>query len=253
MKPLDYKNALVTGASSGLGRGLALWLAKRGIRIHAAARRGEQLRALADEAKAAGGDVEPVSMDVVDTEATVKTLQRIDDACGGLDLVIANAGLGADMSKDRFGWESVEKTLRVNVMGAAATLTAVLPRMVERGRGHLVGMSSLAAYRGLPRAATYSGSKAFLHTFLEGIRVDLKRKGIRVTSIHPGFVKTEMTANSKMPLPFLMDLDAAVERMGRAILRADSEFAFPWQMSTAISLAKLLPNGLYDVAAKRLM
>jgi short-subunit dehydrogenase len=253
MKPLDYKNALITGASSGLGRGLTLWLAKRGIRIHACARRLDQLEKLAQDAKAAGGDVVPVAMDVVDTDGAVKAIQRIDDACGGLDLIIANAGVGADMSRDRFGWESVKKTLQVNVMGAAATLTAVLPRMVERKRGHVVGISSLAAYRGLPRAATYSGSKAFLHTFLEGVRVDLKHKGIRVTSIHPGFVKTEMTADAKTPMPFLMDLDPAIERIGRAILRADSEFAFPWQMSTAISLVKLFPNGLYDVAAKRLM
>jgi short-subunit dehydrogenase len=157
------------------------------------------------------------------------------------------------MGRSRFDWESVRRTLSVNVMGAAATLTAALPRMVERKRGHIVGISSLAAYRGLPRAATYSGSKAFLHTFLEGMRADAKAKGVRVTSIHPGFVKTEMTAENKAPMPFLMDLDPAVERIGRAILRADSEFAFPWQLSTAIHLFKLLPNGLYDVAAKRLM
>jgi short-subunit dehydrogenase len=253
MKPLDYKTALVTGASSGLGRALALWLAKRGIKVHAAARREDALRKLAEEAKAAGGEVVPVSMDVVDTGATVKAIQRIDDATGGLDLVVANAGVGADMGRDRFGWESVEKTLRVNVMGAAATLTAVLPRMIERKRGHIVGISSLAAYRGLPRAATYSGSKAFLQMFLEGIRVDVKKKGVRVTSIHPGFVKTEMTADAPNPLPFLMDLEPAIERIGRAILRADSEFAFPWQMSTVLSVVKLFPNGLYDVAAKRLM
>jgi short-subunit dehydrogenase len=126
--------------------------------------------------------------------------------------------------------------------------------MIERGRGHLVGISSLAAYRGMPRAAVYSASKAFLANFLEGIRVDTKAKGIRVTSIHPGFVKTELTAHgNEHAMPFLMGADEAVEKMGRAILRADAEFAFPWQMSAATHLMKLLPNGIYDVAAKRLM
>jgi short-subunit dehydrogenase len=253
LKTLAYKTALITGASSGLGRGLAVWFAKRGVHVYACARREEALREVAAEAKAAGGVIEAVAMDVVDTDATVATIQKIDEQCGGLDLLLANAGVGSDMGRNRFTWASVEKLLRVNVLGAAATLTAVLPKMIERKRGHLVGMSSLAAYRGLPRAAAYSGSKAFLATFLEGIRVDTKGKGIRVTSIHPGFVKTEMTASAPRKLPFLLDSELAVEKMGRAILRGDSEFAFPWQMSATIHLVKLLPNALFDIAAKRLM
>jgi len=253
MKPLDYKVAVITGASSGLGRGLAAWFAKRGVRVYACARRGDALRSLAEEASAAGGFVEPVTLDVSDTEATVGTLLRIDSESAGIDLVIANAGVGADMSKERFGWPSVKKVLEVNVMGAAATLSAVLPRMIERGRGHLVGVSSLASYRGLPRAAGYSGSKAFLATFLESLRVDARRKGIRVTSLHPGFIKTEMTAGANMPMPFLLDAEDAIERMGKAILRSESEFAFPWQLSTAMHAVKWLPNGIYDIAAKKFL
>ena len=253
MKALAYRTALVTGASSGLGRGLAAWFAKRGVRVYACARRQEQLASLAAEAKAQGGVVEPVSMDVTDTAATVKTIREIDLSCGGLDLIIANAGVPMDFSRERFTFESVQRQLSVNVMGAAATLTAVLPQMLERKRGHLVGTSSIAAYRGLPRAAAYSGAKAFLATFLEGLRVEVRRKGVQVTSLHPGFVRTEMTANGKKAqMPFLMELEPAVEKMGRAIVRGAREYAFPWQMSAVIHVAKFLPNGLWDATATKL-
>ena len=253
MKANDYKNALITGASSGLGRALAVWFAKRNVKVYACGRRAAQLESLAEEAKAFGGAIEPVQLDVVDGGAVVKTLRKIDADCGGLDLVIANAGVGGMIHSKRLTWEECRKVLEVNVMGAAATLSALLPEMVARQRGHLVGVSSLAAYRGLPRSAAYSGSKAFLVTFLEGLRVDLKKKGIRVTSIHPGFVKTEMTANATIKMPFLLEVDDAADRVGRAILRGDSEFGFPWPMSATMHLVKVLPNALFDLVGRRVM
>jgi short-subunit dehydrogenase len=124
--------------------------------------------------------------------------------------------------------------------------------MVERDRGHLVGVSSLAAWRGLPRSAAYSASKAFLATFLEGLRVDLQRTGVKVTSIHPGFVKSEMTEKNKHPMPFLLETAEAVDLMGRAIARQNAEFAFPWQLSSAMRLAKVMPNAVWNATAKKL-
>ncbi|HSP78973.1 MAG TPA: SDR family NAD(P)-dependent oxidoreductase, partial [Myxococcaceae bacterium] len=153
MAKMDYRTALVTGASSGMGRGLALWFARKGVKVYAAARRHDNLVALADQARASGATIEPVELDVADPEATLARIRELDEACGGLDLVIANAGVGRETNARRLEWERVKQLLDVNVTGAAATLCAVLPRMVERDRGHLVGVASLAGWRGLARNA----------------------------------------------------------------------------------------------------
>lgn len=252
MAETSYQTALITGASSGLGRGLALWFARRGTRVFAAARRKENLQALAEEARAAGANIEPLELDVAQADKTVETLRRIDADCGGLDLVVANAGVGAETNAKRFNWERAKHLLEVNVTGAAATLGAVLPQMVERKRGHVVGVSSLAAFRGLPKNAAYSGSKAFLAIFMESLRVDLQGTGVRVTCIHPGFVKTEMTAQNRFPMPFLMEPEQAVELMAKGITRGDAVVAFPWQLAAVLKFAKALPNPLFDTMARKL-
>ncbi|MBZ4394451.1 SDR family NAD(P)-dependent oxidoreductase [Myxococcus sp. MISCRS1] len=252
MAEMSYRTALVTGASSGLGRGLALWLARRGLRVFAAGRRVPQLQALAAEAQAAGATVEPVELDVSRAEPLMEKLRELDSECGGLDLVIANAGVGGVTHGKRLEWDKVRSIIDTNVTGAVATLTAVLPSMVERRRGHVVGISSLAAHRGLAGHAAYSASKAFLATFMESLRVDLAGTGVCVTCIFPGFVKSEMTAANHFPMPFLMETDAAVELMGSAILRGETEVSFPWQLAIPSRLAKVLPNPLFDAAARRL-
>jgi short-subunit dehydrogenase len=251
MAEMEYRTALVTGASSGLGRGLALWFGRRGVKVYAAARRRAHLEALAEEARAAGAHVEPLELDVSKTEATLERIREVDDACGGLDLVIANAGVGGPTDARRFEWERARQIIDVNATGAAATLTAVLPRMVERNRGHLVGVSSLAGHRGMPKNAAYSASKAFLSTFMESLRVDLRGTQVRVTCIEPGFVKTEMTADLDHRMFLVLEPQEAAERMGRAIVRGEAEYAFPWLTASLVGLVKLLPNPLFDAAARR--
>ncbi len=247
-----YRTALVTGASSGIGRALSAWLARRGVRVFAAARRLDELRKLQVELSSSPGRLEPIGMDVAKARETIQQIQELDDACNGLDLIIANAGVGFETHAKRIQWDKVEQTIQVNVLGASATLCAVLPRMVERNVGHLVGISSLAAFRGMPRSAAYSASKAFLATFLEGLRVDLKSTAVKVTSVYPGFVKSEMTAKNKFKMPFLMETDEAVDQIGEAIMRGETAVAFPWQMALASRVLRLLPNGLFDIAARRM-
>ncbi|MFL5318080.1 MAG: SDR family NAD(P)-dependent oxidoreductase [Myxococcaceae bacterium] len=247
-----YRNAIITGASSGLGRGLALWFAKQGVRVFAAARRADKLKSLEDEAKAVGGTVEAVQLDVNDTRQVITKLNELDDQSGGLDLVIANAGLGSETNGKRLKWDVVEQLIQTNVLGAAATLSAVVPKMVERQRGHIVGVSSIAAYRGLPKSAGYSASKAFVMVFLEGLRIDLVPLGIQVTCINPGFVKSEMTEKNKFKMPFILETEDAVERIAQAIVRGDSEFAFPGPLVAASKVMKALPNGLWDRMSRKM-
>lgn len=245
-----WRTALVTGASSGLGRGLAAWLARRGVTVYAAARRREQLEQLQAEA---GDTLVPRVLDVSDGEATFTAVQRLDAEVGGLDLVIANAGVGAETRPRRLDWKAVEQMIAVNVTGASATLLGAVPGMAERGRGHLVGISSLAGLVPLPRSAAYCATKAYLGMFLESLRFDVEPLGLAVTSIHPGFVKSEMTAKNKPgSMPFLLETDDAVDRMGRALLRRAPRFAFPWQLSSLVATAASMPRALQGPLLRRL-
>jgi short-subunit dehydrogenase len=249
MSTVPYRTALVTGASSGLGRGLAAWFARRGVRVYAAARREPQLRALRDEV---GPTVEPLVLDVSDADACHDRVRRLDAECGGLELVIANAGVGVETNGRDLDWSGVKRTLDVNVTGAVATLCAALPGMVARGRGHLVGMSSLAAFVALPRNSTYSASKAFLRMWMEGLRYDVEACGVALTCLHPGFVKSELTARNRHRMPFLLETEDAVDRMAQAILRKEPSFSFPWPMKVLVKTAAGLPAAVARAALKRL-
>jgi short-subunit dehydrogenase len=246
-----FRTALVTGASSGIGAALARRLAAVGAEVALVARREDRLVALRDELVAAGGRARIYPADVAVPEAAVAAVRRADDELGGLDLVVANAGVGRSRWAGKLAWEDLAPTLAVNVAGAAATLVAVLPRMVERRRGHLAGVSSLAGYRGMPRSAAYSASKAFLSTFLESLRVDLRGTGVAVTDIRPGFVRTPMTAENRFPMPFLVDAGPAARTIVAALARQAPVVAFPRAMAALTGSARLLPNGLWDRVAAR--
>ncbi len=247
--PTAPRSAFITGASSGIGRSLAAWFARRGTRVYAAARRLPELETLAKELQ---GELQPIALDVTDADATLKAVRDADDRCGGLDLVVANAGVALPSPGDAECWAAVDQMIDVNVRGAAATLIAVADRMAARGHGQLVGISSLSATRGLPRFGAYSASKAYLTTLLEGMRVDLGDRGVAVTTIHPGFVRTPGTDVNKFKMPFLLEVEDAVERIGQAILRKESELSFPWPTATASRLSRLFPNALWDKTARRL-
>jgi short-subunit dehydrogenase len=245
----SFKNALITGASSGIGRGLAAHYAKAGVRVFAAARRTAQLESLKAEA---GSNIEPLTLDIADSDATEARVRALDKECGGLDLVIANAGIGEVSNGKRIAWEPISRMLKINVLGSAATICGALPGMVERGRGHVVGMSSSAALAAPPKMGAYSGTKAFLTRFLEGLRLDVEPLGLKVSIIQPGYVKSEMTASFKKPPPFLLETEDAVQRIVKAIGREERTFTFPWQVSLTLRTVKALPRPLSDAALKKM-
>ncbi len=249
--PQNPKTVLITGASSGLGRGLALHYAKAGATVHAAARREDELRKLASEAPP--GSIVPVRLDVQDTDALVAAIRGAEQASGGaLDLVIANAGVGRPNSARKMDWTVVRWILDVNVTAACVTLAAALPAMIERDAGHVVMMSSLAAFRGMPGNAAYCASKAAVATFMESVRVDLRRTRVRATTIYPGFVKTELTAKNKFPMPFLVELDRAVEVMAKGIARGAKTIAYPLAMVAITRTLGAVPRSMYEPLAARM-
>ena len=243
------RNVFITGASSGLGRGLALHYAKAGDVVHAAARRKGELDAL----KAESDNIVPVVLDVLDSEALVAAIRAAEAASGGaLDLVVANAGVGGPTSARKMDWRVVKKILDVNVSSAAVTIAAALPAMVERDRGHVVAVASLAAFRGLPASAAYSASKAAMHIFMESVRIDLKGTRVRATTIYPGFVKTEMTAKNKYRMPMLMELSDAVRVMAKGLERGASTIAYPLPMAAGMRTLGAIPQFLYEPLAGRM-
>lgn len=239
--------ALVTGASSGLGRGLALALAQKGEKVYAAARRKAELDELAKE----NPNIVPMVLDVGDADRAHDSIAALD-AKDPLDLVIANAGIGGMTPGKQLDWKLVKRILEVDLLGAVATLAAPLPGMLERKRGHLVGISSIAAWRGLPKSSAYSGAKAGFSTFLESLRVDLRDTGVHVTTIHPGFVRTPMNANPKNPVPFIIETDVAVRIMMRAIEKKKPTCAFPLPLVAGATWLPFLPRAVYEFLASKM-
>src|SRR3989440_853129 len=229
----DWKDkvVLVTGASSGIGRALAVELGRRGARVALTARRAEELLKAAEEVERAGGRALSLPADVRRVEEMKDAAARVRESWGGVDVLIANAGMSTTTFGAQLDAAEATDVISINVIGVVNSVAAVLPDMLARRRGHLVAISSLASYRGLPRSGAYSASKAAVSTFFESMRVDLRRSGIDVTVIHPGFIRTPMTANRKRKLPFLLEADDAACRILRAVERRARTYAFPWQLA----------------------
>jgi short-subunit dehydrogenase len=234
--------AIITGASSGIGRALARALAARRCKVGLVARRAEQLAALAAEVEKAGGVAAYAPADVADRQQTVSAIRDVASRLGPVDLLIANAGVGAPTLVEPMNVPDVEKMYRVNVFGVIYSIEAVLPQMLQRGRGHLAAVSSLAAYKGLPGEWGYSSGKAAVNNLMEGLRIQLRNRGIAVTTICPGFVKTPMTDVNQFKMPWLFDADEAARLIVRALERKRKVFDFPWQMTLLMKLTRWLPD-----------
>lgn len=244
--------ALITGASSGIGEALARELAATGWAVGLTARRCDRLASIANEIRSSGGTVAVVPADVRDRLALRQAVVRLEADLGPTDLLIANAGLGTRPPLTASAGDDLVAMIEVNLLGAACAIDAVLPGMLERGRGQLVGISSLAAYRGLPGSAGYCASKAGLSTLLESLRVDLAPRGIAVTTVHPGYVATAMTAGANHPKPFELDARSAARVILRGVAARRREVNFPWTMAAVLGLIRRLPNPVYDRLARRL-
>ena len=248
--PARGGTVLITGASSGIGRGLALEYARRGAHLALLARRAAELDSLASDVRALGGDALCIPVDVRDTAAVAEAVRRADHELGSLDRVIANAGRGDTRLSTRLTWDEVESIIDVNIRGAMATLVAAIPIFLAQQRGHLVGVSSLAGLRGLPMSAAYSASKAALSTFLESLRVDLAPAGIRVTDVQPGFVATPFNEKVPYKTPFMWPVDKTARHIVRRLDRAPAVVAFPWPVAFVTRFSRLLPAWIYDRVAR---
>lgn len=247
-----WKNKVVflTGASSGIGEALAIELAKKGAILGLLARREELLKSLAEKCESVGGKARIFACDVVDEEGVTDAAESLRKEFGKINILIANAGIAGPKHAKDLTTADVRKVIDINFMGAVNAVTAVLPKMIEQKNGHLVAISSLAGFRGLPRSASYSASKGAMTNFFESVRLDVHSLGIDVTIIQPGFIKTPLTSGRENKMPFLMELDEAIPYFIRAIEKKKKFSAFPWQLATFVRLGRIFPAWLYDKIAE---
>jgi short-subunit dehydrogenase len=234
----------ITGASSGIGAALAREYARRGAQLGLFARRADALAALAADLGTASA-VYPG--DVRDRPALAAAAADFIARYGAPDAVIANAGISrgtlSDHAEDNATFEAIMDT---NVLGVLYTFQPFLPAMRNARAGTLVGIASIAGFRGLPGAGAYSASKAAVIRYLESLRVELRGSGVAVVTVCPGYVATPMTERNPYRMPFLLPADKAARLIVRAIARRKRFYVLPWPMGWLGRLFSAVPRPLYD-------
>jgi len=237
-----FASIVITGASSGIGEALALDYAAPGIALALSGRDAARLQAVAEACRAKGATVDAGQIDVVDKEALAAWLTRFDEA-HPVGLLIANAGISIDKDNSSLDdFSIIRRTFDVNVGGVLNTVEPLLARLIDRKRGQIAVVASLASFIGLPYSASYNASKAAVRVWGESIRYVLKKSGIGVSVICPGFVVSRMTANAPFPMPFLMTSARASSIIRRGLARNHARIAFPIGTKAAVWLGQILPG-----------
>ncbi len=236
--------AWVTGASGGIGRGVALELARRGFEVHATARRADELDALAAEAAGFAGRIVAAPGDVTDRPGMAQLVARME-AARPIALAFLNAGGSFADAADDFGGEGFQRTFALNVQGVANGAGPLLNAMQARGRGQIAIVGSVAGYGGLPNAGAYAPSKAAIISMAVGLKFRGDPANVTVQVVNPGYVRTALTASNRFPMPFLMDCDAACRRICDGLERGGFEIRFPRRLAFILRALNLLPYPLY--------
>ena len=231
----------ITGASSGIGAALAHELADRGWEVAISARRLGELDTIA----AANEHIHAYTCDVTDREAMNKTVATIEKAHGPVALAVLNAGIYLPTSLPTFDADLFDRTFDVNLGGVVNGLNALVPRMVERGQGHISFVASVTGYGGLGTSAAYGASKAALLNMAESLAMDLKANGVHVSSVAPGFVRTPATDSNEFPMPFIIEAEEAARRIADGLANNKTHIAFPKRFTFLLRLINLLPRSLY--------
>ena len=239
MRP--WKLVWITGASSGIGREVALTLAREGVTVAVSARSRDKL----DEMAALSSFIKPFPLDVLDEAACDSTVAEIERTLGTIDLAILNAGIWRQMTVKDYSAAGAKETMSVNYFGVVNALEPLMRSMSERGSGHIAVVSSVAGYRGMMKGAAYSPSKAALIGMCEALYPHLQRKGVMLTVINPGFVKTPMTDVNTFPMPFIVPVEDAARTIVSGLKRKKYEIVFPWRMALLMKTLRIMPNWLF--------
>lgn len=245
--------ALITGASAGIGRALALRMAAEGWRVVVSSRRPDALEALRDARPSLVERLIPRVLDVTDGEAFNDLVAFVEAELGPLDTVILNAGDYDPMPLDAFDPAVFRRLMEVNYLGTVNGIAAALPVMRARGRGQILVTASLSAYRGLPRAAPYSATKAAVLNMVESLRPEADRLGVRLRVINPGFVRTRLTEKNDFRMPQLIDAERAAEYIARELDGGHFEIFFPKRLGWTFKLLRVFPYRWFFAVTRRML
>jgi short-subunit dehydrogenase len=236
---------LITGATGGIGSALARNYAQSGRTLLLHGRDASRLASLSRDCELLGARVQPVTFDLRDAAAAIAALRTLSDQ-HEISLAIVNAGVSRELGAgtETHGWEAARDVIAVNLDGAIATVSGVLPQMQQRGHGQIALVSSLAAYLGLPGTPAYCASKAALKIYGEAMRGRLAPRGIAVNVVLPGFVRTPMNQNFAGAMPLAMSAERAAVLIRRGLERNRAHIAFPRRLAWGMRFLSVLPAGL---------
>lgn len=246
MVSLSGKCIWLTGASSGIGEALAYELAGRKAKVAITARREEILNSLVTQIQARGGTALAVPGDVQDLGRMKEANAQISSTFGPIDILLANAGSHVPTHPERFDSAEYMSIMQLNFGGMLHCIEAVLPSMLERKSGRIAPVASLAGIRGLPKAAAYGASKAAMINFLESIRFHIRRNGVSVTIIKPGFVTTPLTDKNDFYMPFKIDAPKAARIIADGLERERDDISFPFPFHWIVKGGRILPYPIYQ-------
>lgn len=240
------KNVLISGASQGIGAALALEYANQGHNIFLIARNESSLQDLCSKIKEKNVEAYYSVCDVSNINQVKTSVDLALQSMNSIDIAILNAGIMGSERISALDANNFKSIYEVNVFGIVNFLECIVPIMINQKQGTIAGIGSLADSRGFPGSAAYSSSKVAVRNLLESARVELKSYGIKVITIRPGFIRTNMTSKNNFKMPFLMDADKAVKGISDAINSGKSIYSFPMPLYLLSQLAKLIPNSIYD-------
>ena len=249
--PLPWKSAWITGASSGIGRELALQLANQSVKVYASARRFDELQTLSG----INNNIHSINLDVSEIKDVRRKTKFFFEDDNFPDLVILNAGASRLFTLDKIDdrYQDIIDSMDTNYFGVINCLSVILPRMMERKKGHIAVMSSVAGYRGLPNSVAYSPTKAALINLVEIMRSELGPLGINISIINPGFVDTDATKVNKFRMPSMVSVEFAARKIISDLGKFKYEVTFPFIFTFFIKFLRILPNTLYFYIIRKLV
>ena len=239
---MDNKTIWITGASSGIGKALAIKFSKEGWNVAISARRENLLEEIAKS----NNNIYPFPLDVTNSEKCKSIFESIIKKTGEINISVFCAGIHDPKSEKKLNIEKIREIMEVNFFGTVNSINAIYDYYKEKKSGQISIVSSVAGYRGLPAAGAYCASKSALSSFAESLYFDLKRFNVRVSLVNPGFIKTPMTDQNDFPMPMMKSAEFAAEQMFKGLTQKKAfEIHFPVAFTSMMKVLKVIPNGLY--------
>ena len=250
MATFKNKTILITGASTGIGKAIGKKLLSKDCNLVLTARRDGKIEGWVSDSKNHRAEFLILKNDVTDKESVAESYNKAVKRFGKIDIAILNSGIGRTITPETFNSQTAEDVMNTNFLGVIYWIEHLLPDMIKRKAGIIAPVSSLADNRGYSGSGFYSASKSALSIFAEGLSIDLKKYGIKVLTIKPGFVKTPLTDKNKFKMPFVMSAEKSADYIISGLLKEKAIIQFPFPTVFGAKIIGLLPNWLYRLIAK---